>query len=131
MKKFRKPVKVGNFSSNNYIEWESNGDRNKTLSIEEYLKKISPYLSDITYAPKKPYTRKIRYQIGLATSMWSSDFIFDCVHLLYYKCHEINPNCSGSYIDSPQWIKNKKATTYPIIKRGNGCFQYPATIALN
>ena len=48
MKKFRKPVKVGNFWSNNYIEWESNGDRNKTLSIEEYLKKISPYLSDIT-----------------------------------------------------------------------------------
>ena len=63
--------------------------------------------------------------------MWSSDFIFDCVHLLYYKCHEINPNCDGSYIDSSQWIKNKKATTYPIIKKRNKCFQYPATIALN
>ena len=131
MKKFRKPVKVGNFWSNNYIEWESNGNRNKTLSIEEYLKRISPYLSDIIYALKKSYTRKIRYQIGLATSMWSSDFIFDCVYLLYYKCHEINPNCGGSYIDSPQWIKNKKATTYPIIKKGNKYFQYPATIALN
>ena len=52
MKKFRKPVKVGNFWSNNDIEWESNGDRNITLSIEEYLKKISPYLSNITYALK-------------------------------------------------------------------------------
>ena len=28
-----KPVRVGNFWSNNYIEFESNGDRNKTLSI--------------------------------------------------------------------------------------------------
>ena len=36
------------------------------------------------------------------------DFFFDCVHLLYYKCHEINPNCCGSYIDSPDWIENKK-----------------------
>ena len=29
-------------------------------------------------------------QIGLETSMKGSDFIFDCVHLLYYKCHKIN-----------------------------------------
>ena len=27
-----------------------------------------------------------RYQIGLETSMRGSDFIFNCVHLLYYKC---------------------------------------------
>ena len=29
-----------------------------------------------------------RYQIGLETSMKDSDFIFDCVHLLYHKCHK-------------------------------------------
>ena len=28
------------------------------------------------------------YQIGLETSIRGSDFIFDCVHLLYYKCHK-------------------------------------------
>ena len=28
----------GNFWSNNYIEYESNGDENKILSIEEHLK---------------------------------------------------------------------------------------------
>ena len=27
---YSKPVRVGNFKSNNYIENESNGDRNKT-----------------------------------------------------------------------------------------------------
>ena len=31
-----------------------------------------------------------RYQIGLETSMRGSGFTFDCVHLLYYKCHKIN-----------------------------------------
>ena len=31
-----------------------------------------------------------RYQIGFETSMRGSDFIFDSVQLLYYKCHKIN-----------------------------------------
>ena len=43
-----------------------------------------------------------------------SDFIFDCVHLLYYKYHKINFKQSESYIDSLDWIKNKKATINPI-----------------
>ena len=41
------------------------------------------------------------YKIALEKSMRGSDFIFDCVHLLCYKCHKINPNRCGSYIDSP------------------------------
>ena len=45
--------------------------------------------------------------------------IFDYVHLLYYKCHKINPNRSGSYIDSPDWLKNKKATINPINRAFN------------
>ena len=53
-----------------------------------------------------------RYQIRLETSMMVSDFVFDCVHLLYYKCHKINPNRGGSYIDSPDWIKSKKKIQY-------------------
>ena len=33
-----------------------------------------------------------RYQIGLETLMKGSEFVFDCFHLLYYRCHKINPN---------------------------------------
>ena len=51
----------------------------------------------------------IKYQIGLETSMKGSDFVFDSVNLLYYKCHEINFKCGGSYIDSPDWIKKGKS----------------------
>ena len=40
-----------------------------------------------------------RYQNNLE-SMKGSDFVFDCVHFLYHKCHEINPNLGGSYMDS-------------------------------
>ena len=41
------PVRVGNFLSNNYIEFKNNGDRNKALLVEEYLNKIRPYLKGI------------------------------------------------------------------------------------
>ena len=51
---------------------------------------------------------KNRYQNNIE-SMKGSEFVFDCVHLLYYKCYKINPSCGGLYIDSPDWIKNKKA----------------------
>ena len=30
------------------------------------------------------------YQIGLEKNMRGSDFIFDCVNLLYFKFHKIN-----------------------------------------
>ena len=50
-----------------------------------------------------------RCQIGLETSMISSDFIIDYVNLLHCKCHKINLKRSGSYIDSPDWIKKQKS----------------------
>ena len=52
---------------------------------------------------------KNRYQNNLE-SIKGSEFIFDYIHLLYYRCHKTNLNHGGSYIDSPDWIKNKKAT---------------------
>ena len=139
---YSKPVRVSNFWSNNYIEYEINGDRDKTLPVEEYLEKIRQCLKDILNNLKKSVTWKIqltiennfissianneeylmhsksdsieiiindeanevikelfdslknRYQNNLE-SMKGSEFVFDYVHLLYYKCHEINPNCGG------------------------------------
>ena len=49
--------------------------------------------------------------------MKCSEFVFDYIDLLYYKCHKINQNRVGSYVDSPDWIKNKKATINPINKK--------------
>ena len=144
-KKTFKPVSVINFWSNSYIEYESNCDRNKTISVEKYLNKVGSYLKDIIDNLKKSDTSEIqsaiannfvssidndeervihsksdnrkimindeavevielsnspknRYQNDLE-SMKGIEFVFDYVHLLYYKYHKINLKRGRSYID--------------------------------
>ena len=174
---YYKSVRVGKIWSNNYIEYESNCDRNKILSVKEYFNKIRPYLKDVINYLKKSDIWKIqllirinfmssedniekrvmyskgenieirinntadeiiveliqsllsRYQIGLKTLMKRSDFIFDCIYLLYYRCHKINFKHSRSYIDSPDWIK--KVAINPISKKAMNCFRYAITVAWN
>ena len=58
-----KPVRASTFWTNNYIEYESSGDINKTLSVEEYLNKIRPYLQDIINNIRKSDTWKIQLTI--------------------------------------------------------------------
>ena len=41
---YYKLKRVSNFWNNNYIEYESNGDKNRNLSLDEYLTKIESYL---------------------------------------------------------------------------------------
>ena len=48
-----------------------------------------------------------RYQISLETQVRGSDFIFNGVNQLYYKCHKVNFKPSGSYIELDK--KGKKA----------------------
>ena len=68
---------------------------------------------------KEPYySLKNRYQNKLQ-SLISSKFVFNYVHLMYYKCHKINSNRGGLYIDSLDWIKIEKATKHHINKKHN------------
>ena len=69
-------------------------------------------------------------QRNLETTMRGSDFVFDSVQLMYFKCHKVNFKRSGSYINSPAWIKKKKAKINPE-NTDNKCFRYTATVALN
>ena len=133
---YYKPVRAKHFWNNNYIEYKSNGDRNKTVSVEDYLNKIRPYLKDIINNLKKFDTWKIqltiennlissmdndkecvmhsnsdnveilindeadkvmkelfdslknRYQNNFK-SMKGSEFVFNYVQSLCYKCHKI------------------------------------------
>ena len=145
------------FWNNNYIEYESNGDKNTNLSRDEYFNKTKPYLRNIIINLQNSNTGKIqltiainfisskdaeeecvmhsrsdnikftsnevldelleslrsRYQGHLQTSMRVSDFIFDSVQLMNYKCHKVNFRRAGSNIDSPDRIKKKKATINP------------------
>ena len=148
---YYEPVRLSNFWNNRYIECGSNGDRNKALSVKEYLNRIRPYLKNIINNIKKSDIRKTiannfisstdnneehvmpskdvnikvmindkankvikelfdslknRFQNNLE-SMKGGDFVFDYVHLLYYKCHKRNSSNGVSYTDPPDWKKNK------------------------
>ena len=48
-----------------------------------------------------------RYQENLQEKMKGSDFAFDGVNFLYYNFNKISISRSGSYVDSPKWLKVK------------------------
>ena len=71
-----------------------------------------------------------RHQEGLQKSMRGIEFIFDSVDALYYNFNKTSLSRGGSYIDSSEWLKNKKATINPK-NNDEKCFQYAITVALN
>ena len=194
---YYKPIKTKSAFNGNYIEYESNGDKDKNLSAKKYLNMIRPYLNDIINDHKTPKKLRVhssnevfdyetqygewkiqltmainfvsskddsdeirtmhtksdnieimmgsetneiteelfksllqRYQEGLEESMKGSEFVFDSAGLLEYKLNKISLNRGGSYIDSPEWLKNKRATINPKNNEDNS-FQYALTIAIN
>ena len=60
-----KPIRIGNAFSNNYIKYESNGDKDKILSIKEYLDMIRQYLRDIINDQKTQGEWKIQLTIDI------------------------------------------------------------------
>ena len=49
---------------------------------------------------------------------------------MYYKLNKISLNRGESYVDFPEWLKNKKATVNPN-NNDDKCFQCTLTAALN
>ena len=62
--------------------------------------------------------------------MIGSEFVPDCIDLLYYHLQKVGLKRSGSYIDSPEQLKNKKPAKNPQNYVDN-FFQYALTVALN
>ena len=50
---------------NSYFEYRSNCDRNKNLSLKEYLYQIKPYLKDIVTDLQESDTWKIQLTIAI------------------------------------------------------------------
>ena len=193
---YYQPIITNCAFNNNYIQYESKGNKNKILTISEYLDMIRPYLSDIINDHKtrgewrihsgntiikhksqsewkvqltmvinfisskidSDETRTMltksnnieimmgsktdeiiedlfksllqRYQEGLEESMRGKELLFDGVDTLYYDINKISLSRGGSYIGSPEWIKNRKTTTNPK-NNDDKCFQYAVAITLN
>ena len=71
-----------------------------------------------------------RYQGSLHESMRGSEFVFDYVESLNYIFHKVDLKRSGSYIETPEWLK-KKGATINCQNDDDKCFLYAITIALN
>ena len=67
---YYKPIKTGNAFNSNYTEYESNGDKDKSLSVKEYLNKIRPYLSNMINDLKTQSEWKV--EVAMETSFMSS-----------------------------------------------------------
>ena len=85
---------------------------------DDIIKELSEYLLQ-------------RYQEGLEKKMKGSKFVLDNVDLLYYHLHKTSLRRGKSYIKSPEWLKNKRATIYLKNKKDDNCFQYVLTVAFN
>ena len=61
--------------------------------------------------------------------MRESEFVPDSIELLYYHLQKVGLKRSGSNIDSPECLENKKSSINPQNNDDN-CFQYALTVAL-
>ena len=57
-------------------------------------------------------------------------FIFESVELLDYHLYKMSIKRGKSYIKSPKWLENKRATINPQ-NNDDKCFPYAVTVALN
>ena len=179
---YYKPILVKSSFKENYKYYESRGDKDKKLSVKQYLYKIMPYLSDLINDHKtiRNNSNEWKIQINMHVNFvssndtgeihtifeWSdneeirlgnetddiikrlinfflnnyqkeeiilrngSNFVFESVDLLSYHIHKTSLKRGKSYIKSPEWLINKRATINPKNK-DNKCFQYSITVALN
>ena len=115
------------------INFISHKDSNETRTMHTKSDNIEIMMSSETDEIIEELFKSLlqRYQEGLEESMKGSEFVRDSVDLLYYQLQKTSLKRTGSsYIDSPKWLKNKKATINPK-NSDNNCFQYALTVALN
>ena len=174
-----KPIKISGAFSDNFVEYQSNGNRDRSISIARYLNNIKEHLKKLIEDKKKSGEWKIqlimkinyyissrnfiesrdmysksdnfeimmgsntneiirnlfnsilrRYHGGLQVSMRGSEFVFDYIESLNYIFHKVDLKRSGSYIETSDWTKKKKATIN-VENDDDKCFQYAVTVALN
>ena len=184
---YYKPILVKSSFKENYKYYESRGDKDKKLSVTQYLHKIVLYLRDIINENKanennsnenisNEWKIQINMHVNFVSSndtgeiriifVWSnneeirlgnetddiikgfinsflieypkeelilrngSNFVFESVDLLSYHIHKASLKKENSYIKSPEWIVNKKATIN-VKNKNDNCFEYSIIVALH
>ena len=98
-----KPVWVNNFWNNNYIEYKSNGNKNKAVSVEEYIHKIISYLKD-TLQKKWNFPLRISSVNVTKSAVWSYLRIWSFTEeTLSGKLHFLCSNIINNLKKSDMW----------------------------
>ena len=76
-KNYYKPIKTKGAFNNNYVEYESRGNKNKNLLLEDYLDTIRPFLRDMINIHKAHGEWKIQLiiQISFISSLDTLKFV--------------------------------------------------------
>ena len=116
------------------INFISSKDSEETCTMHTKSHNIEIMMGNETWNYWKTFwisfTKWSKRLVRLEESMRGSEFVFNSIDLLYYHLRKTSLKRGWSYIDSPEWLKNKKATINPKNDENN-CFQYTLTIALN
>ena len=70
---YYEPQKIKGAFNDNYVEYENNGDKDKRLSIEEYLNMIRPYLSNLIDDHKDEWKVQLTMEINFISIKDSSE----------------------------------------------------------
>ena len=123
-------------NSNNRAEWKIQLIINNFISVKDFEDTRTIYLaskpveifmgSDTENITDTVFNTILnRIQRAMETSNErGSGFTYDSVRLLYYHFQRIDIRRGGSYIASPDWIVNKKATINPKTEKDNECFKW-------
>ena len=71
-----------------------------------------------------------KFNDDLVLSRESSSFVYESVEECNIHFHKIDLRRGASFIDTPEWLKNKKATINPQNTNNAYCFMYAIAIAL-
>ena len=71
-----------------------------------------------------------KFDDDLVLSQESSSFVYESVEECNIHIHKIDLRRGASFIDTPEWLKNKKATINPQNTNNAYCFMYAIAIAL-
>ena len=128
---------------NNLVEWEiqlcmyinfiSSKDTGETRTIYVWSDNTKILIGNKTHDVIKKLFESFldNYQKEEQIKRGGSNFIFESVELLNYNLHKISLKRGKSYIKSPEWLENKKATINLQNSNDNNFFQNAITVALN
>ena len=87
------------------------------------MKKLGWVMKQMTLLKRLLNSFLTNYHKEVAILRNGSNFVFESVDLLFYSSYKISLKRGKSYIKSPEWVLNKKATINPKNK-DDKCFQY-------